>query len=571
MTDEAERDYCAEALASVGLKHEAAREPEVEIKRLAGMSSFEYCRARKTTAKCLGIGVGELDKLVRESRKAISVDDDPEHWVVEPFPEPVDGTWLLDELKATFERYLVLPAHVPEALALWVMHTWTIDVCDISPYLALISPERRCGKTTVLKLLNRLAHRAVLASNITPAALFRYIEAKHPTLLIDEFDAALKDNEEMRGILNSGHSRDGAYCIRCEGEDHYPKRFSTWAPKAFAAIKRIPDTLMDRSIVVPMRRKKKTEPRPRYRDRDSDQFRRLRSQALRWANDNIESLRDEEPEVPDALNDRAADNWRPLLAIADRAGGPWPKRGRAASLSLSGEDATDDTEGVGLLADIRGIFAERKAERLTSVALTAALVEIEGRPWAERRNGKPLTAHGLARLLKPFEVMPDTMRFGDDTAKGYALSDFNECFEAYLGQQEGYEPSQSNNADEMGTSAGFRTVTSRADVTVSKSKKPNNDGHCYDVTVRKAQNGAKSEFGQKGRPDTAQRITAPALRMNRLCDYCGGMETPADPLRPWDWPGRPDGVLLHERCEALWHDGAAQRARQPYADELEDF
>src|SRR5262249_8006243 len=140
-----------------------------------------------------------------------------------------------------------------------------------------------------------------------------------------EFDAALKDNEEMRGILNSGHSRDAAFCIRCEGEDNHPKRFSTWAPKAFAAIKPIRDTLMDRSIVVPMRRRKKTEPRLRYRDRENDEFRRLRSQALRWANDNIESFRDAEPEVPDALNDRAADNWRPLLAVADRVGGKWPK------------------------------------------------------------------------------------------------------------------------------------------------------------------------------------------------------------------------------------------------------
>ena len=192
-------------------------------------------------------------------------------------------------------------------------------------------------------------------------------------MLIDEFDAALKDNEEMRGILNSGHSREAAYCIRCDGEDNQPKPFSTWAPKAIAAIKKIPDTLMDRSIVVPMRRKKKIEHRPRYRDRDHEEFRRLRSQTLRWTNDNIKSLRDAEPDIPNALNDRAADNWRSLLAIADRVGSQWPKLGRAAALALSGDDATDDTEGVQLLADIRAIFAERNADRLMSADLSAAL------------------------------------------------------------------------------------------------------------------------------------------------------------------------------------------------------
>jgi putative DNA primase/helicase len=548
-----QRDYFGEALADAGLEHEPAGEQEVEIKQLADMLPLDYCRVRKMVAKRLGIGVGELDGLVRHVRQASSVDDDPKHWDVEPYAAPVDGARLLSELKSTFERYLVLPPHVPEAMALWEMHTWTIDACDISPYLALISPERRCGKTTVLKLLNRLTRRAALASNITPAALFRYIEAKYPTLLIDEFDAALKDNDEMRGILNSGHSREAAFCIRCEGEDNHPKRFSTWAPKALAAIKKIPDTLMDRSIVVPMRRKKKTETRHRYRDRDDDDFRRLRSQALRWANDNIESLRDAEPKVPDALNDRAADNWRPLLAIADRAGGEWPKLARAAALVLSGDDATDDTEGVQLLADIRSIFAERKSVRLTSADLAATLVAIEGRPWAECRNGKPLTPHGLARLLKPFRVMPTTMRFGDGTAKGYQLSDFKECFEAYLSQQGDSEPSQSNNADEMGTSPGFQTVTSGGNVTVSKSKKPNNDGRCYDVTVQK--NSAATGTAMCG----------------RRCTRCDGIETMADPLNPWDWPGWPDGILLHQRCEEPWLDNAARGAPQPPADDLEDF
>jgi putative DNA primase/helicase len=437
MTEGAGRDYCGEALAGAGLKHEPAREQEVEIKRLAGMSSLEYSRARKTAAKQLGVGVGELDKLVREARKANIVDDDPPHWAVEPATKPVDGVALLDSIKAVFEKYLVLPPHASVAISLWVMHTWTIEAFDVSPYLAVISPERRCGKTNLLKLLNRLTRRAAIASNITAAALFRYIEAKSPTLLIDEFDAGQKNNEDMRGILNSGHSREAAYVIRCEGDDNHPKRFSTWTPKAIAAIKKIPDTLTDRSIVLPMQRKRKTEHRPRCRDRDCDDYKRLRSQALRWASDSIASLQDAEPNVPESLNDRAADNWRPLLAIADRVGGQWPNLGREAALALSGDEATDETEGVQLLADIRATFEDKKSARLMSADLTAMLAAMEGRPWGEWRGGKPLSPHGLARLLKPFGVIPTTMRFGERTAKGYEVSQFRECFEAYLSQARG--------------------------------------------------------------------------------------------------------------------------------------
>jgi len=466
------------------LKNLLGLDDDAEIKQLAALSPLDYCRVRKTVAKRLEIRVGELDRLVREARKANSVDDDPEHWVVEPYAGPVDGARLLDEMKAIFERYLVLSTHVAEAIALWVMHTWTIVACDISPYLALISPERRCGKTTALKLLNRLARRTALASNITPAALFRYIEAKFPTLLIDEFDAAIKDNEEMRGILNSGHSREAAFCIRCDGEDNHPKRFSTWAPKAIAAIKKVPDTLMDRSIVVPMRRKKKTEHRARYRDRDHEEFRQLRSQALRWASDHVEGLRDAEPEVTDALNDRAADNWRPLLAIADRVGAQWPKLARSAALALSGDDVTaDDTVGVALLADIRTIFAERNVDRLASADLVEALTAIEGRPWAEWRGGKPLNAHGLARLLAPFRIVATTIRVGSRTPKGYQLAHFADSFDCYLSGEGGFEVQHRHNGDETGTSSKFESATSNRALHFEKYEKPASDGHCGDVAV----------------------------------------------------------------------------------------
>src|SRR5262249_25407065 len=138
-----------------------------------------------------------------------------------------------------FRRYIALPKGADIALALWVLHAWTHDAGDISPFMVLVSPTKRCGKTSVLILLQYLTPRSELASNISAAALFRYIEKEHPTLLIDEADSFVKDNEQLRGILNSGHTKTAAYVIRTVevNGDHQPHRFSTWAPKAIAAIR----------------------------------------------------------------------------------------------------------------------------------------------------------------------------------------------------------------------------------------------------------------------------------------------------------------------------------------------
>src|SRR5260221_610896 len=83
-------------------------------------------------------------------------------------------------------------------------------------YLLLIinSPEKGCGKTTVLDVVGRTCSRPLFTSNITPAALFRVVEAVQPTLLIDEADSFAAENEELRGVINSGHTRSGAFVIR---------------------------------------------------------------------------------------------------------------------------------------------------------------------------------------------------------------------------------------------------------------------------------------------------------------------------------------------------------------------
>jgi putative DNA primase/helicase len=353
----------------------------------------------------------------------------------EPCSEPVNGAALLNALAATFRRFVALPACADVALALWTVHTHALDASEASPYLALTSPEKRCGKTRTLSLLNRLVRRPLPASSITPAAVFRGIECYSPTLLIDEADAFLREREELRGVLNSGHTRETAYVLRADGEDHEPRCFSTWSAKALALIGRLPDTLTDRSIVIPMRRRAPQERVERLRlgGDQTGALKALHGRAARWTADHLAALRAAEPDVPVELGDRAADNWRPLLAIADQAGEDWPEQTRRAALALSGAgvDALDSVREQ-LLADIRDALHERGVERIFTDDLLNDLCSRDDRPWGEWRAGHRMSGVQLAKQLKPFGIRPRLFRDGPKSARGYSAADFADAFSRYL-------------------------------------------------------------------------------------------------------------------------------------------
>ena len=179
---------------------------------------LEYDRQREDAAERLGVRVGTLDKAIWKQRASAENDDGAlPHWKIEPSPEPVDGAKLLNNLRQVFRRYIVLPKGADVALPLWVLHAWTYDAGDISPFMVLVSPTKRCGKTNVLILLYYLTPRSELASNISAAALFRYIEEVRLTLLIDEADAFVKDNEELRGICQLSAKVQGSGSDRRAG------------------------------------------------------------------------------------------------------------------------------------------------------------------------------------------------------------------------------------------------------------------------------------------------------------------------------------------------------------------
>lgn len=350
---------------------------------------------------------------------------------VELWPETVDGAAVLLEIAETFRRYVVLPDGGADVLALWCAHAHAFKAFQCSPRLNISSPDRGCGKTTLRDVVSLFVPRPVLTENMSVAVLFRLVDAHAPTILADEYDSWLKDNEELRGLLNAGHRR-GGIVLRCEGDSHTVRGFNAHAPAVLCGIGALPPTLHDRSIVVRLQRAKMGEVRSRFDSRRTGPEQQLCRKLARWCADNSSCLESAEPVLPHGVYNRLADNWRPLFAVAQTAGGDWPKRCVAAFAKLtSQEDAEAQSISAILLSDIREVFEEEEVERIFSRELVRALCDMKERPWPEAQHGRPLTERWLARQLARFGVHTKVLRIGQGRARGYEKVDFQEAFERY--------------------------------------------------------------------------------------------------------------------------------------------
>jgi putative DNA primase/helicase len=228
-----------------------------------------------------------------------------------------------------------------------------------------------------MELLLDLVFRPLPASNITASSIFRAIEKYRPTLLLDEADTFLHNNDELRGILNSGYRRSSSYVIRTVGEDFEPVVFNTFGSKAIAQINTPPETIADRGIIIEMRRKKPDEKPERLRsDRIFNELEPLRRKALRWTRDNLVALKDREPFIPASLHDRAQDSWRPLLAIAELAGQTWAGYAKESAVRLS-EDKSEISKRTLLLCDIQNLFRQNRRSRMTSADIAPGLARLK--------------------------------------------------------------------------------------------------------------------------------------------------------------------------------------------------
>ena len=351
---------CVEAAETVETIKARAEEPanaaiEAAIERLAALSDNDYETVRKGEAKKLGFRPTFLDKVVKKTKAAnagAAVDPSAaklaKHFSpIEPWPEAVDGGALLLELVKAIRAHVVMEENAAIAVAFWVLHAHAHDAAAISAILAIISPQKRCGKTTLLSLLQELTPNPLAASNISASALFRAVEEWRPTLIVDEADTFLAKHGELRGVINSGHNRRNAFVLRVEkiGKKQTPVQYSTWAPKVIASIGNLSDTLQDRSISVLLHRKLPSEKVRIFRADHVPHLTNLCRMAVRWATDNLDQLRKLDAPVPAQLHDRQADNWRAQFNIAELLGGDWPAKARAAALTIEG--ATCECENAG--------------------------------------------------------------------------------------------------------------------------------------------------------------------------------------------------------------------------------
>lgn len=349
------------------------------------------------------------------------------------------GWAVLRDVEEFLRRFVVYPGP-DEAVAhvLWIAHTWFMDAWESTPRLAFLSPEPGSGKSRALEVTEPLVPRPIHAVNATPAYLFRKVADPEgrPTILFDEIDTVFgpkaKDNEDLRGLLNAGH-RKGAMAGRCviRGKEVLTEELPAYAAVALAGLDDLPDTLMTRSVVVRMRRRKPGEVVEPWRLRtcgpDADA---LRGRLEEWVQ-SVEHLAGETwPDMPEGVEDRDADVWEALIAVADLAGGAWPDRARKAATRMVGKSKDKaPTLGVMLLRDVRTAFGDR--DRMSTEDLLNALVEMEESPWGDLR-GKELDARGLARRLSKYGIKPGTVREGASTFKGYRMEDFEDPWARYL-------------------------------------------------------------------------------------------------------------------------------------------
>jgi Protein of unknown function (DUF3631) len=360
--------------------------------------------------------------------RSIDVADEPEG----------EGADLLDQVADFLAHYVAFPTPAArDAVTLWAAHCHQVAAFESTPRLALLSPEKGSGKTRCLEVLELLVPRAMHAVNATAAALFRAVEAHQPTLLFDEADTyfgpmARGEHEELRGLVNAGHRR-GAVAYRCVGDPKHMqvKEFPAYCAVAIAGIGDLPPTILDRAVLIRMRRRAPAEHIEPFRRRKAAKVGdELRDALAGWMAAHADQLADAEPEMPAGLVDRPADVWEALLAIADLAGGTWPHDARKAALELNAARVeADPSLGVALLRDTRAVFDG--AGVLATEELLRRLCALEESPWGDLR-GKPLDARGLARRLKPYEVRPTTIRIGDATPKGYRRRDLADAWTRYL-------------------------------------------------------------------------------------------------------------------------------------------
>ena len=362
------------------------------------------------------------------------------------FP-PNAGALVLGEVRAALARYVILPdEHAVTGVVLWIAATHALPAWAHAARLVIRAPEKRCGKSRLLDLVEAMCHRPLLTVNASPSAVYRSIgmtQDDPPTLLLDEADTVFGpkagENEDLRGLLNAGHQRNRP-AIRYDAASRRIETIETFAMAALAGIGAMPDTIEDRALVIRMRRRAPGESVAPYRmRRDAPALDQIRTRLNQWVRAHLDHLGAATPTMP--VEDRAADTWEPLIAVADVAGGYWPEAAREASLVLTDarEASAQQSIQARLLTDCRKAFAD--ADALPTTVLLDRLREDPEAPWVTYAN-HGLSAMRLGSLLREFDISSRNLRLPTGQAKGYQRSDFADAWARYCPDVLGAEPSQ---------------------------------------------------------------------------------------------------------------------------------
>ena len=426
----------------------------------------------------------------------------------EPCPGPVDGAALLSDAVALVRRHVWIDDPSADALALWTVMTWIHGRLEISTFANLTSATKRCGKSLLLEVLAELVYRPMpLSGQVTAAALFRIVEAHAPTLMLDEADTYMREDETLRGVVNGSQRRALAYIPRCVGDDNEVRNFATFCPKLIAGIGGLPETVQDRSLVVRLERKPPTVRLDPWRERDREAVEAMRRQIVRWTGDHAGRIVATLSAVtfPTALHDRARDAWESLLAIANAAGGEWAGRdGRAWKACEHFAAASEGDEGGAremLLADLYAIFeADGMPTVLSSATIVERLVRMEARPWSKWKRGKAITPTALARLLKPFEIAPrQDRKAGNGTnLRGYQRADLESVWNAYFPHLGGIQTATTLQPRKTKHIRDSQPATGNSDVAGANVTKPLETRDCSGVAGRNPMSGGN---GTEPAPD----------------------------------------------------------------------
>src|SRR5262249_19833854 len=471
-------------------------------------------------------------------------------WEIESSP-PVDGAAVLDAVHAFLGRFVAYPSpHSQVAHTLWIAHTHLMPAWESTLRLALLSPEPASGKTRALEVTELLVPNPVEATNVPPAYIFRKVgdqESGPPTLLHDEIDTGCgptaKESEESGGLYNAGHRR-GAVAGRCvvRGKTVETEEIPAFCAFGLAGLGWLPDTILSRSIIIRMRRRAPGETVTPFRRRvHAPDGQELRNRLVIWAGQVADTMAAARPEMPPGIEDRAADMWEPLLAIADAAGGACRKRARDDATELVGAaKEAEPSLGVRLLADLKIVFDKRGEDKLATSVILADLIALPESPWGDLK-GKPITDRALATRLRQYGIKSRDVFVAGKGLKGYYREDLHDAWLRYLSPSPPQKRDEGDEGDDPSEKAVFHTRSIALIADSVRDELPERDentsmqsSNLADIApIADAQGGGEEKANNTSPDDPGPIPDCLRRHPDRRCDHCGRQ---IGIINPWDWP-----------------------------------